>query len=413
MFPVNKYSVFMTDWNAAFNAAKGVTVDALVDKAGEIMSERHDYRVATPYRLPIGNQRADFQAPEYTPAQVTAEEGENTRFAAKVSDVTRFYGNQVAIGINGMASLYNLEENAFVQLGRKLGAPFFGPGSRNGMPREYMQHMGKVNPALYEQIMNYHVGLYPNGGYIRTHGDNVTAWMGSDYVRMDADDMLGLLQTVMREAGPGFRAVPIQPRIWRDGMDISFLTHIKDGKDNTGNDDGDGSHYAHGFTMSTGHTGNMSVQIAPFTMRGACTNTARYSADSGVKFKHTGSREARLTSMYTAIMDAMKVSGELYDNMLAARRVRLDLAACAQKMKDSHDLTDDFFTDMMIGSEGKETLWGLSNGITFAVQRHEMTIEERIKLETVAGTMLDSDLQPDWLRKAIKKAEEQVMVAVR
>lgn len=392
-------SASVNSWEDALKLAKGRTVDSLLEQARDEMSTRYDYRVSSPKG-------------DYTPALGVKEDGEDVRYAAKVKDVAKFIGNQVMIGLpsDGL-SLFNLEDNAFNQMGRKLGTPFFGRDedtgkmSRNGLPRDYFVQMGKVNPALYEQMMNYHLDLYPNGGYIRTHGDTVTAWMGSDYQRFDADDMLTTLKDIV-DAGKITRCAPLQANIWRDGMDVSFLTYLKDGSE--GKDAGDDSPYAAGFTLTTGHTGNIAVGILPFVMRGRCINTARYEYTREIKFKHNGNRVARMNSMYTMIMDCVHMTEELYQNILKSRFVALpNLEEVARKFTDDNGLTDSFFADMMQGCEKSQTVWGLANGITWAAQDEKVDNETRIKLETVAGSVVDEDLRPEWLRKAIAQAERQ------
>lgn len=311
---------------------------------------------------------------------------------------------------SNLAAQYSLEDTALDQLGRKLG-PYIWPGQpRKRLPVDYMKACHAHEEFdLWDDNINAWLGRFENGATVRTHGNSIRAWMGSNYKRVDSDDVLELMRDVLDEE-PDLKYRLFKPHLSRDGCDIHVITGIDD-RDDTG---GGGATFT-GFSVFTGEVGQRQFGLTPFMGHSWCTNTTRYDLEAAVTFRHVGDREARMTMLKMAMADAIGFGPELMSKLAKASRERVSLVKAAAKAQEQFNLSEDFIANVGVGSRGHETVAGFSSGLTFAIQKENVPIEQRAQVETFAGNILDGEWRSDngkgsrpaWFVEMIERAERQ------
>lgn len=266
----------------------------------------------------------------------------------------------------------NPTEYALRQVFARLAPQVYGKGTTKTLPADYLF---AVDPQLRAHILNHHCQVNGNGGewLIRADADRARAVLSSDYTVIDNAEVIGLLQTVIAQQQPQLPQLTIaRSSLTPD----TFHAQIAFRNVDTPNSEGDhprgngGGGYAVGVYIGNDEIGSRKLRALPFVMRHSCTNSTIFDSGAGVEFMHRGSRQSKLSLFVAQIVEALQGTGELLDKMIAAQAQTIpSFADVVAGLSLRYGWTKDVTSNVLIGSEGSETRWGLVQGVSFAATR--------------------------------------------
>lgn len=171
----------------------------------------------------------------------------------------------------------------------------------------------------------------------------------------------------------------VRPWVSRDGLYVKILAY-------TPPDDPD---YAWGVVLKHGETGNYQVAVAPFLQRHSCENSIVWS-DGGFTHKHRWVSQAWLNgTIMEKIGAALRKTAMLHERMVAAAMESIpSFASVVNDLCKKHGLNGEMHDAVLVGSEGKQTVQGLVNGLSFAAHRTKIDTKDTMRLEEMAGNFL-------------------------
>ena len=143
-----------------------------------------------------------------------------------------------------------------------------------------------------------------------------------------------------------------------------------------------------GFYVGNGEIGNRSVRVAPYIQRGSCQNSIVF-LDWGIEIRHYRVTPAFIWgAVKETIGQAIGKSIEAVNKFVEAEMTAIpDISKVIEEMAERHGLSLPVKEDILRGTEGKETLAAVVNGLSFAAKQVE-NVEARIDMETLAGAVL-------------------------
>lgn len=148
-----------------------------------------------------------------------------------------------------------------------------------------------------------------------------------------------------------------------------------------------------GITLDSSDVGRSGLSVKFFIYKQVCTNGLVISKSSTVLFrqKHIGITHEDFAA---GLSDGLKTFYELKDNVVESIKatakipVKADLDELLEDIKEKTNLSDESAMEVIdcMNTKYRPTQWGLINGITEVAQK--FTLERRIELETIAGSML-------------------------
>lgn len=305
-------------------------------------------------------------------------------------------------GLDGAALRLTMEDNATNQLGGRLGIPFWGTGSKRTLPADFYRHMRDTMPMHFSQFSNSLLAKTDGNWLVRGYDDHARAILTDIYTTVDNLELLEMTSTVLSE----MKNTPYSivqsgayyarnDGVQRDEMSIRVVVSEKFPRDEDGS-------YGLGFVLRNGETGGGSAEVRPLVMRTSCMNSIvlKQGADGmelGTRVTHRGSRDAKLTLLAAAIVEALPMAVEGLEKFLLTKRRQIDLAGVIAKMGEDHDWGDSMRLAVAVGSEGHQSVYGLVNGLTFAAHELEMNMTDRLNLESMAATFV---YRPELVKQA-------------
>lgn len=261
-----------------------------------------------------------------------------------------------------------LTDNARNQLYDKLATAAFGKGRTTSIPTAFL---GVLPNGLFADTMNWMLSKSGGEWLVRFGFDQVPfvrAVLDSGYPRTYNTDILQQVHRVLlaKEGLDGFFLD--RPFVNADDM---FVRGWWDGK-GTGN-------YRVGFIVTNGETGMRRTSLLPMAQRTSCENSVTVSNLSfitgnkgvGMDAVHRKGITAAsiMISMYANMTDVLGASAKLINDMIAAEEVRLpSFAQILKGLSVEYDWDDKDEDRFLTGTEGKETVGGVVNGLTWLAQ---------------------------------------------
>lgn len=301
-------------------------------------------------------------------------------------------------------------DHAWHQMYQKLGPTVWGPGSRRSLPADYLKAIG---PELRAYLMNAHVQQHEGRWLVRSYQAYARAVLGSRYPVIWNTNILKQLHTAIAETKqdyPNMRVV----RSWvdPDGFAIRIVwrdVRQSEGPDGNGNG---GSGYGVGVYVAHDEVGKGAIRIYPLVQRSTCENSiiiaphvrggqSEEDEDSdmfrGLRLVHQGSDFALRQLIAAGLTQALSATGEVLDKLLQAdARALPDIDAVLLGMAKTYGWSEETKLDVARGTEGKDSVLGVINGVTFAA-KHEEGEDAMLAMESLGGELIT--LPDRWFRQ--------------
>lgn len=311
------------------------------------------------------------------------------------------------------------------QLYTKLGPGHFGQSNKI-LPYDYL---AAHSPRIRSILVNGHVradAVADRNYTVRCYEQQARAVLHEKYPAIPNTDMLDtIIAAINGNALPDMKLC--RPHLDADRM-IMRIRWL-----NTNRPDGGGGYYGLGTFLMNDEIGSGRVKVLPLAYRSSCDNsivipkfaageingqdlmdTKAYDEEQdprkdliAVSAVHRGDKARLLFTIKTAISASMGAGAEYIEKMIAAETMALpDFADVLADLAKKNRWTDDTKTAVAIGSEGKQTVAGLLNGITWAAKTLESPVEQA-NMEMYAGSFL---VDPNSLFGRAARAREYAAV---
>jgi hypothetical protein len=300
---------------------------------------------------------------------------------AKAPEGALFAGNMVPAPFTdwAMNQAYSKLGNAYQKNGKKL----------NSLKSDHMEALRDVDPSLWALVMNAAVDRLPakETWFLRTAADKVRAVLSGEYLQIDNEVIIGWLKEILD------RDASVDTRLSRysfvnvDNMNIDVMfSDIRTGASN--NNDG----WTIGVRIRNGEIGDWQGGCFAVARRNHCDNSISVDREGfSYKFRHAGHKTLELKKfmMKGTMLSLIPMAEKLVEAQIAAEEVELpNFAAVVGGLKYKHGWSDAFAGAVHAGSEGRESVAGLVNGITFAAHTKTTSPEEQVNAEFFAGKVL-------------------------
>lgn len=266
------------------------------------------------------------------------------------------------------------------QLCAKLGPVVFGKGSGKSLPYDYFS---AVSSDLACHNLETHCQRSDARWMLRCHGERLRAVLDSKFPGGQVDGMfenrayLEILRSFVDENEQA--TLLTSSHIDRDDLHLRIIWKSV----NTPQD----GIYGLGVYIGNSEVGRRKLQVLPLIQRTKCTNSIVGVAGDSLQLAHRGNYAAMRVMFKAAISSVLEGSAELLARMLKAEEQKIEnFADTLAKLAKDYGWTAAVHDQVLIGSEGKETLAGIVNGMTYAAQKLDPNAQA--ELEQAAGKLL-------------------------
>lgn len=315
--------------------------------------------------------------------------------------VTNFMGQTALDRTSGL----RLETNALRQLLGRLSPPFFGKGTGTTMDSADWETMLKKYPKYFAAIVN---DLLPQveskGLLVRTHDKAIRAILTDKYGIVDNTQVLDAVRKVLAQTASELEALKIvTSTVDRDRLDLRVV--FAEPKQQNPNDPsaqgitrrGDGNMlnpYGYGVAVTNEETGRGGMALQALIWRSSCTNSIRVRTPETINLRHIGQTEVLLGRLTQSFADVLPIAADALNRVYAVSNKALpNLTDVLSGLAKQYNWGDETAKQILIGTEGQETVMGLVNGVSYAATKLEDNTE-RADMELQAGTILTA---PDSL----------------
>lgn len=313
-----------------------------------------------------------------------------------------FFGNlPVAERVPGL----NLETNALRQLLGRLSSPYFGKGSGTTMDSADWETMLHKYPKYFAAMVN---DLLPQveskGLLIRTHGKDIRAILTDKYGVVDNTQVLNAIREILLQiAGDLPELRVINSAVDRDRLDLRVIFRdpkiknpeiVPQGETRRGDMRSASQPYGLGVFVTNEETGRGGLAVKELIQRHGCTNSIIVDNNRNINLRHIGETAVLLGRVQQSFADILPLGAQTLNRVYELSNKALpNLTDVLAGLAKQYNWADDTQQQILIGTEGQETVMGLVNGVSFAASKLE-TSADRVEMETQAGTIL---VAPDSL----------------
>jgi len=276
---------------------------------------------------------------------------------------------------------------ALQQLCQRMGAPV----KLNSLNYPTVQALLK-DPDTCEgtsQALTALIGKYRNVLYIRTYEDKVRAVLTSQYTEVSNTQLMQQTVKTLTKFGEEWGTpidgvnFPLPYRAYQDEDELYLYVRIR-----SANSDREG--YGIGFMVRNSEVGRSALRIMPFVQRTSCENSFVFDQEGAYYAIHRGTGRYLMGEFIVAAGNALKLTTMGLNSMLAAEKVEIpDMDAEIAKLSKEFKWSTEVVAAVGRGTEGKSTLFGLANGVTYAAhQAFPNDAEKRLELELLGGKLV-------------------------
>lgn len=306
----------------------------------------------------------------------------------------------------------SIEQNALRQLLGRLSPAYFGRGSGTTMDSADWETMLAKYPKYFAAMVN---DLLPNieskGLLVRTHDKRIRAILTDRYGVVDNSDVIKAVRDILTtQSNQGGRRVADELRdlrvvnsiVDRDRLDMRIVfsePEIKNPEivpqgDTRRGDPRSNRPYSLGVFVTNEETGRGGLAVKSLIWRGTCTNSIIVNNAQSIALRHIGESQVLLGRLQQAFADALPVAAQTLNRVYEVSNKALpNLTDVISGLAKQYSWGDDTIKQVLIGTEGQETVMGLVNGVSYAASKIE-TSAERVEMEQQAGSIL---VAPDSL----------------
>lgn len=311
---------------------------------------------------------------------------------------------------------FNLESHALRQLLSRVSLPYFGKGNSATMDGADWEMMLQKYPKYFAAIINDLIPQIESKGLtVRTHDKAIRAVLTDRYGIVDNTQLLKAIHNILTEVAPDLKDLRVvTSTVDRDRLDLRIV--FAEGQQANPNDPtpqgvtrrGDGnslSPYGYGVSLTNEETGRGGLSLWGLIWRGPCTNAIRLKTPESINLRHIGETAVLLGRVKQSFMDVLPVAAGALNRVYEVSNKSLgNIADVVAGLGKTYGWGEDTTRQILIGTEGQETVMGLVNGVSFAAIKQE-SAEDRAELEIQAGAILTA---PDSL---FTRAAQQAVIA--
>lgn len=313
-----------------------------------------------------------------------------------VKSGVEFFGNlPVAEAVTGL----QLEPNAVRQLLGRVSIPFFGKGNNTTMDTADWLMVLQKYPAQFAAIFN---DLLPQieskGLLVRTDAKQVRAILTDKYGIVDNTQVLNAVRDILKETAGDLQDLRIvNSHIDRDRLDLRVVFSepkisnpeiMPQGETRRGDLRSASQPYGLGVFVTNEETGCGGLGVKSLVWRGPCTNSIIVNTQQSIAVRHIGQTEVLIGRLQQAFADALPVAAQTLNRIYEVTNKALpNLTDVLNGLSKQYGWDDDAQNQILIGTEGQETVMGLVNGVSFAASKIEDSAQ-RVEMETQAGNIL-------------------------
>lgn len=311
-----------------------------------------------------------------------------------VKSGVEFFGN---LPVAEAVSNLHLEQNALRQLLSRVSVPYFGKGTNMGMDSADWETMLQKYPAQFAVILN---DLMPQieskGLLVRTEAKAIRAILTDRYGIVDNTQVLNAVREILVATGdemPDLQVV--NSSVTRDRLDMRIV--FKNPKitnpeiapqGETRRGDIGNRPYGFGAFVSNEETGRGGLSVKALAQRHGCTNSIIIDAKENITVRHLGETQVLLGRLQQSFADMLPIGAQVLNRIYEVTNKALpNLADVLSGLSKQYGWDDDAQSQILIGTEGQETVMGLVNGVSFAASKIEDSAQ-RVEMETQAGSIL-------------------------
>lgn len=275
-------------------------------------------------------------------------------------------------------------KHAMSQLAARLGQVAF-PKTTKSLPLDALMAWGKMFPAETAALLNKHLDKREDL-LLRTYGDQARAILSTQYVDFPNTRLLQMVNDALPLTEKSLGATSNVQM----GKAFCVVTpdylHARITLANVMTDEGE---YKLGVYIGNDEVGNGRLRVLPGFQRSSCQNSMVFDYDTGLSLVHRGIQSLNAQIVGAAILNSFKIGMENLDVLLKAREIEVphmedEIAKLAKQYGWSIGVKD----AVILGTEGKETLFGLVNGITYAAHKKHDNDTLRFDMELLASKVL-------------------------
>ncbi len=304
---------------------------------------------------------------------------------------------------------YSLDDNATEQFYGRMGSVVF-PRTSKSLPGDFMKAIGSMVPHLTTQLQNEFLARYNGKAFVRTYKDRVRAFLSTSYVPFDNTKLLEMAGKAVDQVEQSTNApVEMNPNMC---IVTPNAVHARITVRTFGVQERGGSNeYGVGVYIGNDETGNGRLRMLPGIQRGSCQNSLLLNWEKGVNLTHRGLYSINERVIAAAMLEAFNLGLEGLDRFLEAQEIEIpDIAKEIEEFAKKKGWSISVKNDILVGTEGQSSLFGLVNGITHAAKKVSSD-EDRVNMEILAGEVLMTP--EDFFQKAwAKKQQEDQQTAV-
>lgn len=261
---------------------------------------------------------------------------------------------------------------AWGQFSEKLGRET--QGWAKALPLNYLLAVGQNHGPEIADVLNKCLADSRSVYLLRGYQAECRAVLSDNYIPLANTDLLkSVAEVVETEATPDLKL--IRPSVTPDSLHLKLAWQ-----------DVSGGNYAIGVYVGNGETGNLKLRILPFVQKHACTNSILY--NDGVELYHRGSIVNFLPQLKDAFIQCFKRSATVLDNLLAAEERKIpSFSDVLWGLSLQHRWDQTLFERILTGTNQRESVAGLVDGVTFAAQSISDP-DAQIEMEILGGTLL-------------------------
>lgn len=279
---------------------------------------------------------------------------------------------------------YAMTKHAVSQLASKLGQVAF-PRTSKALPTDALMAWQKMFPQETAALLNKHIERRPDM-FLRTYGTSARAILSTQYVDFPNTRLLQMVNDALPLAENSLG----QSGNVQMGKSFCVVTpdylHARISLANIMTDEGE---YRLGVYIGNDEVGNGRLRVLPGIQRTSCQNSLVFDYDTGLSLVHRGINSLNANLVAAAILNSFKIGMENLNVLLKAREIEVPkIEDEITKLAKQYNWSLGVQNAVVFGTEGKSTLFGLVNGITYAAHEKMDNDENRISLELLAGKVL-------------------------
>lgn len=279
---------------------------------------------------------------------------------------------------------YVMSRQAWGQFSAKMGQVAF-PRTSKSLPTDALMAWGNMFPAETAALLNKHMERRPDM-FLRTYGNSARAILSTQYVDFANTRLLQMVADALPLAEKSLG----QSGNIQMGRHFCVVTpdylHARITLANVMTDEGE---YGIGAYIGNDEIGNGRLRVLSGIQRTSCQNSMEFDEDNGISMIHRGMQSLNATIVASAILNAFKIGAENLNVLLKSREIDIpNMEDEITKLAKQYNWSVGIKDAVIMGTEGKSTLFGLVNGMTYAAHHKLDNDESRISMELLAGKML-------------------------